>query len=168
MQYAALRRLTTRPASHRMDASESVTLPNSQPQMASGDSNALGTFDLTRQFGKMTAVDHINVRIDPMVLSRKGSLFLTRPTLINCVATRSELEQRAGDVLGAITQGELKLHIEYIYPLSQAAQAHRDLEGRKTSGKDIADPMEGPISSAGARPFSWARRMGVVVASLHV
>jgi NADPH2:quinone reductase len=77
---------------------------------------------------------------DPMVLSRKGSLFLTRPTLINYVATRAELEQRAGDVLGAIAQGKLKLHIAHIYPLSQAAQAHRDLEGRKTSGKILLIP----------------------------
>ena len=77
---------------------------------------------------------------DPIVLSQKGSLFLTRPTLLNYVSTRAELEQRAGDVLGAIARGELKLRIEHIYPLSDAAQAHRDLESRKTTGKLLVIP----------------------------
>jgi NADPH:quinone reductase len=77
---------------------------------------------------------------DPIVLSQKGSLFLTRPSLINYVTTRAELEQRAGDVLGAIAQGKLKLRIEHTYPLSEAAQAHRDLEGRKTTGKLLLIP----------------------------
>ena len=78
--------------------------------------------------------------LDPIVLLQKGSLFLTRPTLGNYIATREELEQRSGDVLGAVGSGELRLRIEHIYPLRDAAQAHRDLEGRKTTGKLLLIP----------------------------
>jgi NADPH2:quinone reductase len=73
--------------------------------------------------------------VDPIKLMQKGSLTLTRPSLIHYIATRQELEQRAGDVLNMIAAGKLKLRIEYVYKLEQAAQAHRDLEGRKTTGK---------------------------------
>ena len=72
---------------------------------------------------------------DPIVLSHKGSLFLTRPTLLHYTATREELERRATDVMNMIAQNKLKLRIEHIYKLEQAQQAHRDLEGRKTTGK---------------------------------
>jgi len=77
---------------------------------------------------------------DPIKLSQKGSLFLTRPTLISYTATREELEQRATDVLNMISQGKLKLRIEHIYRLEEAQQAHRDLEGRKTTGKLLLIP----------------------------
>jgi NADPH2:quinone reductase len=69
-----------------------------------------------------------------------GSLFLTRPTSKDYVATRAELEQRAGDVLGWIAAGKLKLRIEYQYPLAKAAEAHRDLEARRTTGKVLLIP----------------------------
>src|SRR6476659_4781102 len=72
---------------------------------------------------------------DLIKLAQKGSLFVTRPTLVNYIATREELEQRSNDVLGAIAAGKLKLHIGHTYKLDEAAQAHRDLEGRKTTGK---------------------------------
>ncbi len=72
---------------------------------------------------------------DLIKLSQKGSLFITRPTLAHYTATREELEWRASDVLGSIARGELKLRIHKVYPLAEAAQAHRDLEGRKTTGK---------------------------------
>jgi NADPH2:quinone reductase len=65
----------------------------------------------------------------------KGSLFVTRPSLGNYVATRQELEQRADAVFGMIAAGKLKLRIDHLYPLQDAPQAHRDLEGRKTTGK---------------------------------
>ena len=71
----------------------------------------------------------------PLLLSQKGSLFLTRPTLAAYIATREELAWRSGDILEWIAKGKLVLRIERVYPLAQAAQAHRDLEGRKTSGK---------------------------------
>src|SRR5882724_2839440 len=71
---------------------------------------------------------------DPIILS-KGSLFLSRPTMGHYVATRAELEQRANEVLSNVAAGRLKLRIEHIYPLKDAEQGHRDLEGRKTTGK---------------------------------
>ena len=78
--------------------------------------------------------------IEPLLLNSKGSLFLTRPTLFHHCATREELLWRAGDVLGWVASGALKLHIEKIYPMSQAAQAQIDLAGRKTQGKLLLDP----------------------------
>jgi NADPH2:quinone reductase len=73
-------------------------------------------------------------------LSQKGSLFITRPTLVHHIASHEELQQRAGDVLNMIASGKLKLRIEHLYPLRDAQQAHRDLEGRKTTGKLLLIP----------------------------
>jgi NADPH2:quinone reductase len=78
--------------------------------------------------------------IAPLLLSQKGSLFLTRPTLVNYTSTPEELAWRAGDVLDWIGQGKLKIHIHKIYKLADAADAHRDLESRKTSGKLLLVP----------------------------
>jgi NADPH2:quinone reductase len=72
---------------------------------------------------------------DLIKLSQKGSLFITRPTLLHYTATREELEWRAKDVMQMIVRGDVKLRIHKIYPLKEAQQAHRDLEGRKTTGK---------------------------------
>ena len=72
---------------------------------------------------------------DPSVLNVKGSLFLTRPSLAFHLQTRDELLWRAGDVLGWIDAGKLKLRIDSTYPLADAAAAHRALEGRHTTGK---------------------------------
>jgi NADPH:quinone reductase len=77
---------------------------------------------------------------DLIVLSQKGSLYLTRPTLVNYIASREELVARSSAVFGMIAAGKLKLRIEYTYPLSEARQAHRDLEGRKTTGKILLIP----------------------------
>src|SRR5216110_2097902 len=77
---------------------------------------------------------------DPQVLSQKGSLFLTRPTLAHYIATRAELLGRAGEVLGWIKSGRLTVRIERELPLAQAAEAHRLLEGRKTTGKVLLIP----------------------------
>lgn len=77
---------------------------------------------------------------DPIRLAQKGSLFLTRPSLMHYVATREELEKRAGDVLGWIVAGKLKLRIAHKYKLQDAQQAQRDLEGRKTTGKALIIP----------------------------
>jgi len=77
---------------------------------------------------------------DLIKLSQKGSLFITRPTLAHYILTREELEWRANDVLQSIARGDLKLRIHKVYPLAEAAQAHRDLEGRKTTGKLLLKP----------------------------
>jgi NADPH2:quinone reductase len=73
-------------------------------------------------------------------LAPKGSLFITRPTLGHYIASHEELQQRATDVLNMIASGKLKLRVEHLYPLSEAQQAHRDLEGRKTTGKLLLIP----------------------------
>lgn len=77
---------------------------------------------------------------DLIQLSQKGSLFITRPTLAHYTASREELEKRASAVLGMVASGGLKLRIEHTYPLKDAAQAHRDLQGRKTTGKLLLLP----------------------------
>ena len=77
---------------------------------------------------------------DPQVLSQKGSLFLTRPTLVHYIATRVELLARASEVLGWIKSRKLALRIERELPLAQAAEAQRLLEGRQTTGKVLLIP----------------------------
>jgi NADPH2:quinone reductase len=77
---------------------------------------------------------------DLIKLSQKGSLFLTRPSLHHYIHTREELEERSSAVLQMIAAGELKLRIHQTYALAEAAQAHRDLEGRKTTGKLLLIP----------------------------
>lgn len=77
---------------------------------------------------------------DPITLTQKGSLFLTRPSLGHYVATRGELDARADAVFEMIAAKKLRLRIEHIYPLQEAQQAHRDLEGRKTTGKLLLIP----------------------------
>jgi len=86
-----------------------------------GSSGAVPPFDLIR-------------------LSTMGSLYVTRPTLKDYIATRAELEARAKDVFGWVADGSLKLRIEHSYALADAAQAHRDLEARKTTGKVLLQP----------------------------
>jgi len=78
--------------------------------------------------------------VDPIVLMQKGSLFLTRPTLVNYIAAREELEQRSSDVFGWILSGKLKLRVGQVYPFRDVAQAHRDLESRKSTGKLLLIP----------------------------
>ncbi len=78
--------------------------------------------------------------VEPLILSQKGSLFLTRPTLANYAATREELLARAEDVLGWTAAGKLALRVHMTYRLAEAAQAHRDLESRATSGKLLLIP----------------------------
>ena len=98
-----------------------VLRPRGYLVLFGGSSGAVPPFDLIR-------------------LSQKGSLYITRPTLGHYTATREELEWRANDVLQWIVDGDLKLRIHNVYPLSEAAQAHRDLEGRKTTGKLLLKP----------------------------
>ena len=72
---------------------------------------------------------------DLIQLSQKGSLYVTRPTLAHYIASREDLERRSSDVFAMIAAGKLKLRIAHTYPLKDAAQAHRDLEARQTTGK---------------------------------
>ena len=78
--------------------------------------------------------------ISPLLLSQKGSLFLTRPTLMAYTASRADLELSAGRVIDAIAKGWIKIKVPHTYPLKEAAQAHRDLEARKTTGSVVLVP----------------------------
>jgi NADPH:quinone reductase len=77
---------------------------------------------------------------DLVALSQKGSLYVTRPTLVNYIASRDELVARSSAIFSMMASGKLKLRIEHTYPLAEAQQAHRDLEGRKTTGKLLLIP----------------------------
>jgi NADPH:quinone reductase len=103
-----------------------------------GQSTFMKSLDCLRPRGMMVSFGNASgpvTEFSPLTLSQKGSLFLTRPTLANYSATVEELEWRASDVLNWVGQGKLKLHIHKVYPLAEAGQAHRDLEGRGTTGK---------------------------------
>jgi NADPH:quinone reductase len=78
--------------------------------------------------------------MDLQLLNANGSLFVTRPSLNHHIASREELVQRSGDVLGWIRDGKLKLRVETTFPLDKAGEAHRALEGRKTTGKVLLIP----------------------------
>ncbi len=78
--------------------------------------------------------------IEPLLLTRKGSLFLTRPSLGHYVADRASLEARAAAVLGAVQDGSLAVRVDRSFPLAQAAEAHRALEARETTGKLLLLP----------------------------
>ncbi len=113
------------------------------------DSVGRATFDgglnILRPRGMMVLYGGSSGAVPPMdliVLSQKGSLFLTRPTLGDYIASRGELLARSSSVLGMVSSGELKLRIVHTYPLTDAARAHRDLEGRKTTGKLLLIPEE--------------------------
>jgi NADPH2:quinone reductase len=79
-------------------------------------------------------------QIDPQILNQKGSLFLTRPSLAHYVSDPKELRWRASDLFHWIEHGKLKLQIHKVYRLENAAEAHRDLESRKTIGKLLLKP----------------------------
>ena len=79
-------------------------------------------------------------RFDPQLLNQKGSLFLTRPTLAHYTSTRTELLQRAEELLGWVAAGALNVRIGREFPLAAVAEAHTELEGRRTTGKVLLIP----------------------------
>jgi NADPH2:quinone reductase len=108
-----------------------------------GKSTFMQSLDCLRPRGMMVSFGNASgpvAEFSPLILSQKGSLFLTRPTLNNYAGNAEELGSRAGDVLNWISQGKLKVRIYKIYPLADAAQAQRDLESRKTTGKLLLVP----------------------------
>ena len=78
--------------------------------------------------------------LDPLVLSTKGSLFLTRPTLFNYCSTPGELRASAGELFRVIASGQVRVHVGQTWPLAQAAEAHRALEARQTMGSCVLKP----------------------------
>jgi len=108
-----------------------------------GQATFLKGFDVLRPRGMMVSFGQSSGPIapfDPLLLSRKGSLFLTRPTLFQYVADRESLEGRSRDVLGDVAAGRLKVRVGATWPLGEAGDAHRALEGRKTTGKVLLIP----------------------------
>lgn len=101
------------------------------------------SLDCLKPLGLMVSFGNSSGKVTPFdigVLSQKGSLYLTRPTLATYTATRADLEATAADVFGVIRDGKVKVEVRHTYPLAEAAQVHRDLEGRRTVGSIIMLP----------------------------
>lgn len=108
-----------------------------------GQSTFEGSLDCLRPRGYLVLFGQSSGPVPPFnlqVLNAKGSLFITRPSLFHYVAERNELDQRANDMFNWIGAGTLKLRIDRSFPLADAAEAHRALEGRQTAGKVLIIP----------------------------
>lgn len=108
-----------------------------------GKDTFLGSLDCLRPRGLMVSYGNSSGKVEPFdigILAQKGSLYLTRPSLATYAANRSDLELAAHDLFEAIRQGRVKVEIRRTYPLSEAAQAHRDLESRRTIGSTVLVP----------------------------
>jgi NADPH2:quinone reductase len=108
-----------------------------------GKSVFADSLDCLRRRGMMCTYGNASGPVDPVspiTLAQKGSIFLTRPTLAHYTATREDLETAAFGLFDAVTSGKVKIDIGQSYPLADAAQAHRDLEGRKTTGSTVLIP----------------------------
>lgn len=105
-----------------------------------GKTTFLKGLDCLKPRGMMIHFGVSSGQIEPLntrALTERGSLYLTRPTLLTHVSSPAEIAWRAGDIFRWIGEGKLKLRVEHEYPLADAAQAHRDLESRATAGKII-------------------------------
>jgi NADPH:quinone reductase len=110
---------------------------------AIGKDTFAGSMDCLRPRGLMVSFGNASGPtgpIDPLLLSTKGSLYLTRPTLANYTATRADLEEGTGELFEMVRSGKVKIEVSGRYPLAEAARAHRDLEGRKTTGSIVLIP----------------------------
>ena len=102
-----------------------------------------GSLDSLKPLGVMITFGNASGKpdpVDPQVLAGKGSLFLTRPTLFTHIASREACQERADELFGMVTSGKVQIRINQTYPLADVAQAHRDLEARKTTGTTILLP----------------------------
>jgi len=102
-----------------------------------------GSLDCLRPFGLMASFGNASGPVPPFapgLLGPKGSLYLTRATLFTHIATREATQQMADDLFGVVGSGKVKIRIDQRYPLAEVAQAHRDLEARKTTGCTILLP----------------------------
>lgn len=105
-----------------------------------GKDTFMQSLECLRPRGLMVSFGNASGPIEPfspLVLSQKGSLFLTRPTLFHYIATRPELEQSAIDLFDVVRSGQVKVEVKQRFPLSEAAEAHRALEARQTTGSTI-------------------------------
>jgi NADPH2:quinone reductase len=105
-----------------------------------GKDTFMKSLDCLRPLGLMVSFGNASGPVEPispLLLSQKGSLFLTRPTLNHYIATREELEQSANELFGMIQSGKVKAEVNQRFALKDAAEAHRALEGRKTRGSTV-------------------------------
>jgi NADPH2:quinone reductase len=105
-----------------------------------GRDTFLKSLDCLRPRGLMVSFGNASGPVElfsPLLLSQKGSLFLTRPTLFSYVATREELESAASELFDVVTSGKVKVEVKQRFALKDAAEAHRALEARKTKGSTI-------------------------------
>jgi NADPH2:quinone reductase len=105
-----------------------------------GRDTFMQSLDCLRLRGLMVSFGNASGPVEPfspLVLSQKGSLYLTRPTLFHYVATREQLERSAGELFDVVTNGKVKIEVQQRFPLKDAAEAHRQLEARKTTGSTI-------------------------------
>ncbi len=101
------------------------------------------SLDCLKMRGLWVSFGNASGKVPPLevgMLAAKGSLFVTRPTLASYIATRAELEETANDLFDVVTSGKVKINVNQTYPLREAAQAHRDLEARKTTGSTVLLP----------------------------
>jgi len=108
-----------------------------------GKATFMSSLDCLRPLGLMVSFGNASGPVDafnPAILSQKGSLFLTRPTLFNYTARREDLVEAARELFDLVKKKKLKISVNQTYPLRDAAQAHRDLEARKTTGSTVLLP----------------------------
>ncbi len=108
-----------------------------------GKDTFMASLDCLKPLGMMVSFGNASGKVQPFdvgILSQKGSLYLTRPTLGAYTATRADLEATAKDVFAVIREGKVHVEIRHRYPLAEAGQVHRDLEGRKTIGSIVMVP----------------------------
>jgi NADPH2:quinone reductase len=108
-----------------------------------GKSTFPGSLDCLRPLGLWVSFGNASGPVPPFelgVLAQKGSLYVTRPTLATYTATRADLEATAGELFDVVLAGKVKVEVRHTYPLRDAAQVHRDLEGRKTTGSVVMLP----------------------------
>lgn len=108
-----------------------------------GRDTFMDSLDCLRPLGLMVSYGNASgppPAVDPLELTRRGSLFLTRPTLFNYIARREELDAAAREMFAAVRKGVLRVRIGQRYALGAAAQAHRDLEARRTTGSTVLIP----------------------------
>lgn len=105
-----------------------------------GRDTFMKSLDCLHRRGMMVSYGNASGAVDafpPAILAQKGSLFLTRPTLFDYIATRPELERAASDLFEVVLSGKVKIEVKQRFPLKDAAEAHRALEARKTTGSTI-------------------------------
>ena len=105
-----------------------------------GKDTFMGSLDCLAPFGTLATFGNASGPVDPFnpaILGPKGSVYVTRPTLFTHASNRPRLEEMAGSLFGVVQSGAVKIEVNQTYPLKDSAQAHADLEGRRTTGSTV-------------------------------